>query len=129
VFGEDAYPDVWIKAAALLQSIVKSHSLVDGNKRLGWLATAVCLELNGVDATAASNDDVYELVMAIAAGGHDIEEVAASQPPESKAAASHGSCPSAGDIRSANGCLTRSSSENESRNVVGVILIPFALWR
>ncbi|MGH9280443.1 MAG: type II toxin-antitoxin system death-on-curing family toxin [Acidimicrobiales bacterium] len=35
VFGEDAYPDVWTKAAALLQSIVKNHPLVDGNKRLG----------------------------------------------------------------------------------------------
>ena len=77
VFGEDAYPDVWTKAAALLQSIVKSHPLIDGNKRLGWLATAVFLELNGVEATAASNDDVYELVIAIAAGNHEIDHVAA----------------------------------------------------
>lgn len=76
VFGEDAYPDVWTKAAALLQSIVKNHPLVDGNKRLGWLATAVFLELNGVEATAAANDDVYELVVAVAAGSHDIDEIA-----------------------------------------------------
>ena len=45
-FGEDAYPDIWTKAAALLHSIVKNHALVDGNKRLGWLATAVLLELS-----------------------------------------------------------------------------------
>ena len=77
VFGDDAYPDVWTKAAALLQSIVKNHPLIDGNKRLGWLATAVFLELNGVGATAASNDDVYELVIAIAAGNHEIDHVAA----------------------------------------------------
>jgi hypothetical protein len=38
-FGDDAYPDIWTKAAALLHSIVKNHALVDGNKRLGWLAT------------------------------------------------------------------------------------------
>ena len=50
VFGEDAYPDLVGKAAALLQSIVNNHPLVDGNKRLGWLATAVFLELNGVAA-------------------------------------------------------------------------------
>src|SRR5881296_3541192 len=56
VFGEDAYPDVWTKAAALLQSIVKNHALIDGNKRLGWLSTAVFLELNGVRASDASND-------------------------------------------------------------------------
>src|SRR5262249_56733452 len=41
VAGEDAYPDLWLKAAALLQSVVKNHALVDGNKRLGWMATAV----------------------------------------------------------------------------------------
>lgn len=39
-FGEDAYQDLWTKAAALLQSILKNHALVDGNKRLAWLATA-----------------------------------------------------------------------------------------
>ena len=77
VFGEDAYPDVWTKAAALLQSIVKNHPLVDGNKRLGWLATAVFLELNGIEASAAGNDEVYELVMAVAAGDHDVDELAA----------------------------------------------------
>jgi death-on-curing protein len=75
-FGEDAYPDVWTKAAALLQSIVKDHPLVDGNKRLGWLATAVFLELNGVEATAVGNDEVYELVVMIAAGHHEVDEIA-----------------------------------------------------
>jgi death-on-curing protein len=77
VFGEDAYGDVWAKAAALLHSIVKNHPLVDGNKRLGWLATAVFLELNGVNATVAGNDEVYELVVAIAAGHHEVDEIAA----------------------------------------------------
>jgi death-on-curing protein len=77
-FGEDAYPDLWLKAAALLQSIVKNHALVDGNKRLGWLATAAFLELNDIAATAARNDDVYDLVMAVAAGHHSPDEIAAS---------------------------------------------------
>jgi len=75
-FGEDAYPDVWTKAAALLQSIVKDRPLVDGNKSLGWLATAVFLELNGVEATAVGNDEVYELVVMIAAGHHEVDEIA-----------------------------------------------------
>ncbi len=39
-FGADAYPDIWTTAASLLYSVVNNHSLVDGNKRLGWLATA-----------------------------------------------------------------------------------------
>jgi len=76
VFGEDAYPDLWTKAAALLQSVVKNHRLVDGNKRLGWLATAVFLELNDMTVVQATNDDVYSFVVAVAAGKDTIEVVA-----------------------------------------------------
>jgi death-on-curing protein len=77
IAGEDAYPDIWQKAGALLQSILKNHALVDGNKRLGWLATAVFLELNGVAATAVSNDDVYAFVMEVAAEDRTFQEIAA----------------------------------------------------
>jgi death-on-curing protein len=75
VFGEDAYPDLLIKAAALLQSIVNNHALVDGNKRLGWLATAVFLELSGVKASRASNNHVYELVIWVASSNPDLDEI------------------------------------------------------
>jgi death-on-curing protein len=74
--GADAYPDVWSKAAASLLSIVKNHALVDGNKRLGWLATAVFLDLNGIDVTPASNDDVHTLVTDAAGGDLTVVEVA-----------------------------------------------------
>jgi death-on-curing protein len=76
VFGEDAYPDLLTKAAALLQSIVNNHALVDGNKRLGWLATAVFLELNGVEASRAANDDVYDLVIWTAASNPPLDDIA-----------------------------------------------------
>jgi death-on-curing protein len=75
-FGEDAYPDIWTKAAALLQSVVGNHALVDGNKRLGWLATATFLQLNGVAATNATNDDVYDLVIWIASNSTDVGAIA-----------------------------------------------------
>ncbi len=75
-FGTDAYPDTWTKSAALLQSVVNNHALIDGNKRLGWLATAVFLELNGASVTAAHNHDVYELVMRVAAEDLAVEEIA-----------------------------------------------------
>lgn len=77
-FGEDAYPDVWTKAGALLHSIVNNHPLVDGNKRLGWLAAAVFLELNDASVRTAANDDVYELVMAVAAGSLNVDDIAAA---------------------------------------------------
>lgn len=76
-FGEDAYPDIWAKSAALLQSILKNHALIDGNKRLGWLATAVFLELNGETPSKLSNDVVYELVYGVAAGNFELDEIAA----------------------------------------------------
>ena len=76
VGGRDAYPDLWTKAAAMLQSIVNNHALVDGNKRLGWLSTAVFLELNGIDITAAANDEVYDLVIDVASRQASIDDIA-----------------------------------------------------
>lgn len=76
VFGNDAYPDIFEKAAALLRSIVDNHALVDGNKRLGWLATAVFLDINGVNVAQASNDDVYDLVIDVAATDIDVQDIA-----------------------------------------------------
>ncbi|MEZ5136474.1 MAG: Fic family protein [Acidimicrobiales bacterium] len=76
IVGErDAYPSLCEKAAALLQSIVGNHALVDGNKRLGWVATAVFLQINGVDVTRIANDDVYGLTMAVAASELDLAAI------------------------------------------------------
>ncbi len=75
-FGDDAYPDLWAKGAALLQSILKNHALIDGNKRLGWLATATFLEINGISVTHIANDGVYDFVIAVTVGHEDVEEVA-----------------------------------------------------
>lgn len=76
VGGNDAYATIWSKAAALLQTIVGNHALVDGNKRLGWLATAVSLEINNASVAGATNDDVYDLVMSVAASEATLEEIA-----------------------------------------------------
>jgi death on curing protein len=76
VHGADAYPSVEAKAAALLQSLVCNHALVDGNKRLGWLATYTFLRINGLRVTA-TNDEVVDLVVAVADGSlRDVEKIA-----------------------------------------------------
>jgi death-on-curing protein len=75
VAGDDAYPDMWTKPAALLHSILRNHALLDGNKRLGWLATAVFLEINGIEVMQVSNDDVFELVMDVASQDRSIGEI------------------------------------------------------
>lgn len=76
-FGQDAYPDLFTKAAALLQSIVNNHALVDGNKRLGWLATAVFLEINGVPASQLGNKAVYDFVMWVASTNPELDAIVA----------------------------------------------------
>ena len=61
----------------LLESIVRNPGLVDGNERLGWLATYVFYGVNGYDVTAP-DDDAYHLVVALAAGETDYREAAAA---------------------------------------------------
>ncbi len=76
VYGEDAYPDLPTKAAALLHSIVTGHALVDGNKRLGWVSARLLYRLNGHDLRAPV-DEAFDLVASIAAGGlRDVRDIA-----------------------------------------------------
>ena len=74
-FGKDAYPTLKLKAAALLHSIVTNHALVDGNKRLGWLAAVVFLDTNG-EPVEMADDDAFQLVMGIAEGSLALEDIA-----------------------------------------------------
>jgi death on curing protein len=75
-FGADAYPGLELKAAALLHSIVRNHALVDGNKRLAWLAVVVFLDLNG-RPVEIDDESAFELVMGAAEGSMDLEDIAA----------------------------------------------------
>lgn len=77
LYGREAYPDLDHQAAALLDSLVGNHALVDGNKRLGWLAVVVFYGLNDVDLDAP-DDPAYELVMSVARRDLGIEEIAAA---------------------------------------------------
>lgn len=77
VFGQDAYDSLEHKAAALLHSLVRNHALVDGNKRLGWLATVVFLDLNGHHPPNLTDDEAFDLVMAAADGTVDVDDIAA----------------------------------------------------
>ena len=73
-FGQDAYPTIDGKAAALLHSLARNHALVDSNKRLALAAMIAFLGVNGRQLTF-SNDDAYDLVIAVATG--DLDEVSA----------------------------------------------------
>ena len=69
-FGADAYPSLLEKAAALVHSLARSHPLVDGNKRLALTSLLSFLGVNGLRSTM-TNDEAYELIVAIASGELD----------------------------------------------------------
>lgn len=77
VFGQDAYPDIISKAAALMHSLARNRPLVDGNKRLAWLATYVFLAKNGI-VLDPDDDAAYTLVVKVASGALDDVDAIAS---------------------------------------------------
>ena len=77
IFGQDAYPSLAEKAAALMHSLARNHALLDGNKRLAWAATRVFCLINGTDLRY-DLDDAEALVLAVAAGGRDAHTLAES---------------------------------------------------
>lgn len=81
VFGQDAYPDVWQKAAALMESLARNHALVDGNKRIAWYATWVFLQINGHTLRADFDvDEAEAFVLAVCQGLLDVPKIAESLP-------------------------------------------------
>jgi death on curing protein len=74
-FGDDAYPTLELKAAALLHSMTKNHALVDGNKRVAWLSTVVFCDLNGY-TPELSDDDAFQIVWDIASDSLDVAVIA-----------------------------------------------------
>ncbi|ESU47651.1 Fic family protein [Streptomyces filamentosus] len=81
VFGQDAYPDVWQKAAALMESLARNHGLIDGNKRIAWYATWVFLHLNGHPLDPDFDvDEAERFVLAACQGALDMPKIAEQLP-------------------------------------------------
>ncbi|WP_405687484.1 type II toxin-antitoxin system death-on-curing family toxin [Streptomyces sp. NBC_00057] len=81
VFGQDAYPDVWQKAAALMESLARNHALVDGNKRIAWYATWVFLHINGHRLSADFDvDEAEKFVLDVCQGSLDMPRIAERLP-------------------------------------------------
>jgi len=77
MFGDDTYPGIDRKAAALLESLVRNHPLYDGNKRTGWTLMVAFLWINGFqhDFTA---DEGFDLVVGVAEGQIDLDRAEAA---------------------------------------------------
>jgi len=79
VFGVDAYPEVWDKAAALLQSLARNHALIDGNKRTAWAAAWTFLYINGNELSPEFDvDRAEELMNTVATEDLELYEIASA---------------------------------------------------
>ena len=76
VFGEEQFPTLLDKAAALLHSLAYHHLFIDGNKRTAVRAVTLFLQLNGYAITWDYAHE-YDFVLEVAQGQHDIPEIAA----------------------------------------------------
>ncbi|MCZ4118812.1 type II toxin-antitoxin system death-on-curing family toxin [Streptomyces sp. H39-S7] len=81
VFGQDAYPDIWHKAGALMESLARNHALIDGNKRIAWYAIWVFLQLNGHTLRADLDvDEAETFVLNVCQGMLDVDKIAETLP-------------------------------------------------
>ncbi len=71
------HPTTWLKLAALLDSIKRSHPLLDDNERLVYLTVALVLRGNRVDESHMSNEGRHDLIVRAASGRVELEELAA----------------------------------------------------
>ena len=77
VFGQDAYPGIWEKTAALMESLGRNHALIDGNKRLAWNATWFFLGINGHVLREPLDEDFAErFVVDVVTGKLEIPQIA-----------------------------------------------------
>ncbi|MFF7459312.1 type II toxin-antitoxin system death-on-curing family toxin [Kitasatospora sp. NPDC008115] len=71
LFGADAYPDLWTKAAALGQSLARNHPLIDRNKRTAFEAMPLFLDYNNEPYTDPGPDEAVAFILRLATGGYD----------------------------------------------------------
>jgi death on curing protein len=74
VFGEEQFPTLYDKAAALLQSLAYHHLFVDGNKRTAIRAVEMFLEANGLHPTWQMREE-YDFVLRVAQAQVEIPEI------------------------------------------------------
>lgn len=70
----DLYPDLYHKAAALMDSLIRNHPFVDGNKRTGIASTALFLVINGY-RLVASNAEFEKFTIEVARSQHTLDEI------------------------------------------------------
>ena len=73
--GKELYPDLFIKTAALMDSLINNHPFLDGNKRTGMTAAGLFLLINGWKLTA-SPQDLETITLRVAMEGMEVSALA-----------------------------------------------------
>lgn len=76
VFGKEVYGSIFEKAAALIRGIVQDHPFVDGNKRTGIMSGLLLLELNNVDMSKITDEELEDFAVEIATKSLSVEQIA-----------------------------------------------------
>jgi death-on-curing protein len=72
---EDLIPDLFRKAAALLEALIRNHPFVDGNKRTGVVAAGLFLRQNGY-RLMVKNEELVSIGMGVAQSNYTLDELA-----------------------------------------------------
>jgi len=75
VYGQEAYPSLALKGAALMHSVVTTHPMIDGNKRTGWTLLIAFLQINQMEIIAPV-DDAVDFVLGVATGDKELDDIA-----------------------------------------------------
>jgi death-on-curing protein len=73
--NQELYPDLFTKGAALMDSLIRNHPFVDGNKRTGIAAAILFLRGNGYRFEVKS-DEMEKFTLEVARSEHSLEEIA-----------------------------------------------------
>lgn len=71
---KDLYPSLFDKTAALVESLVKNHAFIDGNKRIGYVILRFFLLENGYDVNATQTEK-FNFIIEISKGNINFEEI------------------------------------------------------
>lgn len=71
---QDLYPSIIDKSAAVIESIVRNHPFIDGNKRTGYTLMRLLLLTDGLDIKA-TEDEKYDFVISIAKGELSFDKI------------------------------------------------------
>lgn len=73
--GDDLYPTLFDKAAALLHSLLKNHPFIDANKRTAFSSCGIFLKLNGY-TLANEHKKSVEFALAVERNDLTLEQIA-----------------------------------------------------